>query len=88
MPLLLPPGPQWHSLKKTVKAVYSVQWNLSFRTPLIKGHLHSGDTKFCPGKMLTLFMYLMPLLKGHLYSPERDPFSGSYFNPRLATRLK
>ena len=53
MPLSLPPGPQWHSLKKTVKAVYSGQWNLSFRTPLIKGHLRSGDTNFCPGKMFT-----------------------------------
>ena len=56
MPLSLPPGPQWHSLKKTVKAVYSGQWNLSFRTPLIKGHLRSGDTKFCPGKMLTIYV--------------------------------
>ena len=53
MPLSRPPGPQWQSLKKTVKAVYSGQWNLSFRTPLIKGHLRSADTKFCPGKMLT-----------------------------------
>ena len=50
MPLLLPPGPQWHSLKKTVKAVYSVQWNLSFRTPLIKGHLHSGTQNFVQEK--------------------------------------
>ena len=33
-------------------------------------------------------MYLMPLLKGHLCSLERDPFSGSYFNPRLATRAE
>ena len=29
-----------------------VQWNLSFGTPLFKGHLHSGDTKFGPGKRI------------------------------------
>ena len=32
---------------------FCVQRNLSFGTPLLKGHLHSGDTKFDPGKMLT-----------------------------------
>ena len=39
MPLSLPPGPQWHSLKKTVKAVYNGQWNLSFPTPPNQGTL-------------------------------------------------
>ena len=26
-----------------------IQWNLSFGTPLLKGHLYSGDTKFGGG---------------------------------------
>ena len=31
-----------------------IQWILSFGTPLFKGHLlHSGDTKFVPGKTPT-----------------------------------
>ena len=25
-----------------------IQWNLSFETPLFKGHLHLGDPKFGP----------------------------------------
>lgn len=30
-----------------------IQWNLSFGTPLFKGYLYSGDTKFGLGKMFT-----------------------------------
>ena len=51
-----------------------VQWNLSFGTPLIKGHLHSGHTEL--GKMLSKSLYLLPLLRGLLYSGERNTFSG------------
>ena len=29
-----------------------IWWNLSFGTPLFKGHLHSEDTKFGPGKIV------------------------------------
>ena len=35
-------------------------------TPFFKGNLHSGDTKFVPGKICNL--QLLPLLKGHLCS--------------------
>ena len=35
-------------------------------TPSFKGNLHSGDSKFGPGKICNL--QLLPLLKGHLYS--------------------
>ena len=80
MPLSIPPGQQCHSLKKTVKAVYSGQWNLSFWTPLIRGHkiLVRKNAHIIYGSNTSI-------KKGHLYSLERDPFSGSYFNPRLAT---
>ena len=55
-----------------------IQWNLSFGTPLLKGHLlHSGDTKFGPEKMFTYSSCLLPLLNGHLYSGEKDTFCGS-----------
>ena len=36
-----------------VKNVFLLQWNFSFGTPLLEGHLRSWDTKFGPGKMLT-----------------------------------
>ena len=35
------------------QAGIALQWNLSSETPLFKGHLLSGDTKFGPGKTLT-----------------------------------
>ena len=43
-----------------------VPWNFSFWTPLFKGHLHPGDTKFCPGKTFTqsLFEGTVPLFRG------------------------
>ena len=34
----------------TCKYNLLLQWNLSFGTPLFKGHLHSGDTKFGSGE--------------------------------------
>ena len=34
------------------KLTLDIQWNLPSRTPVYKGHLHSGDTKFGPGKCL------------------------------------
>ena len=43
---------------------YTVEYLLW--TPLFKGNLHSGDTKFGRGKICNL--HLLPLLKGHLYS--------------------
>ena len=64
-------------LETKIKFCLSVQWNLSFETPLFKGHLHSGVTKFGLGRMFTQFLYLLPLLKGQLYSEERDTFSRS-----------
>ena len=37
--------------------------------PLVfKGHPHSGDTKFVPGKMFTQSLYLLPLLREQFYS--------------------
>ena len=36
-----------------VKNVFLLQWNFSFGTPLLEGHLYSWDTKFGLGKMLT-----------------------------------
>ena len=63
---------------------YLIQWNLSFGTPLFKGQLHSGDSKFGPGKMFTESLYLLPLLKGYFYSGERNTFSGSR-NPGLTS---
>ena len=33
--------------------LHTLQWNLSSGTPLFKGHLHSGDTKFGPRKAPT-----------------------------------
>ena len=41
-------------------------WNLSFGTPLFKGHLHSGDKNFGPWMLTFLSLHLLPLLKGHL----------------------
>ena len=36
--------------KPTCKYNLLLQWNLSFGTPLFKGHLHSWDTKFGSGE--------------------------------------
>ena len=33
--------------------LHTLQWNLSFGTPLFKGHLHSGETEFGPRKAPT-----------------------------------
>ena len=41
-------------------------WNLSFGTPLFKGHLHSGNKNFGPWMLTFLSLHLLPLLKGHL----------------------
>ena len=61
-----------------------LQQNLCFETPLFKGHLHAGDTKFGPSKMFTQSFYVLPLLKGQLYSGERGTFCGSP-NPSLTS---
>lgn len=53
-------------------------------TPSFMGNLHSGDSKFGPGKMFTESLYLLPLLKGYFYSGERNTFSGSR-NPGLTS---
>ena len=37
-----------------------IQWNLSFGTPLFKGHLHLGDPKFGPET------WAWPPFRGHL----------------------
>ena len=42
--------------------------------PLFKGHLHSGDIKFGPGKATSSSK---SLLKGQLYSGKKGTFSGS-----------
>ena len=38
-----------------VLTYYLLHWDLSFATLLFKGHLHSEDIKFVPGKMFTQF---------------------------------
>ena len=67
-------------------SILHVQWNLSFATPLFKGHLHSEDAKFGRRKMFTymksLYLLHVPLLRVHLYSGERDTLSRS-LNPNL-----
>lgn len=40
-----------------------VQWNLSFKTPLFRGHFYSGDTEFGPGKVFSLIFTLTLLLE-------------------------
>ena len=60
----------------SIRLLSHLQWNLSFGTPLFKGHLHSGDAKFGPGKTFTPSLYLLlssiegiPLFreKGHFF---------------------
>ena len=71
---------------------FSTQWNLlSFRTPLFKGHVLSGDAKFGPIIMFTWSLYPLPLfiegtplfrVKGHLLSdlkPRLNIHSGGTF---------
>ena len=41
-----------HKYSRTPIWRTSIRLNLSFVVPLFKGHLHSGGTKFVPGKML------------------------------------
>ena len=44
----------WNSFelsKSTLGLAFVLQRNLSNGTPLIKGHFHSEDKKFGPGKM-------------------------------------
>ena len=72
----------YRCLETKLKICLNVQWTLFFETPLFKGNLHSGITKFGLGKMFTQSLHLLPLLKGHLYSEERDTFSRSR-NPDL-----
>ena len=67
----------YRCLETKLKICLNVQWTLFFETPLFKGHLHAGITKFGLGKMFTKSLYLLPLLKEHLYSGERGTFSGS-----------
>ena len=43
-----------------------------------------GNTKFGPGKMFTLSLYLLPLLKAPLYSRERD---NSFQNMNYLTKI-
>ena len=77
MPLSLPRGPQLHSLKKTVKAVYSGQWNLSFPTPLIKGHFRSGDAKFFSRKNAYIIYVSNASIEGTLlFTLAGTPFLG------------
>ena len=53
----------------SIRLLSHLQWNLSFETPLFKGHLHTGDAKFSPGKTFISSLYLsyLVLLKGFLY---------------------
>ena len=66
----------YRCLETKLKICLNVQWTLFFETPLFKGNLHSGITKFGLRKMFTQSLHLLPLLKGHLYSGERDTFLG------------
>ena len=59
-----------------------IRWNLSFGTPLFIGHLHSGYTKFGPGKKKVHITFVsvtsiegIPLFrgKGHFFGSQRIP---------------
>ena len=72
------------SLLFLLKAACYRQWTLSFGTPLIKGHLHSGDTKFCPEKNVHIIYVSNASIGGTpLFTGK-----GHYFNLRLAARAK
>ena len=64
--------------------ILSVQWNLSFETPLFKGHLHSLVTKFGLGKMFTQFLYLLR----YLYWRDTSIQGKGTLFPGLKTQMK
>ena len=39
-----------NNTSELINGIIIIQMNLSFGTPLSKGHFHSGDTKFGPDK--------------------------------------
>ena len=43
----------YRCLETKLKICLNVQWTLFFETPLFKGNLHLGITKFGLGKMFT-----------------------------------
>ena len=68
-----------------------LQWSVE---PLLSDTSNQGTPPFRGHKILVrknahiIYGSNASIKKGHLYSLERDPFSGSYFNPRLAARAE
>ena len=63
-------------LKKTfIRTAHYLQWNLSFGTPLFKGHLHSADTKFGCEKNVYIIFVSVTSIEGTPLSRGKDHFS-------------
>ena len=66
----------YRCLETKLKFCLGVQWNLSFETPLFKGHLHSGTTKYGLGKCYTISVFVTSIEGTSLFREKGHFFLG------------
>lgn len=65
-----------------------IQWNLSLQTLLFRGHLHSGETNFCPEKKVHIILISVTYFEGTPLFREKDTlFLGPVLEDIFATKL-